>query len=266
MPLPSSGRVPFLHHSSSSLAAWPHSEHTSRTPLRAWQRRQGQELDGLFSNICLLESVGEAWRRVPNALGPATPPGPAAPGLHCSGLRWRRHACFSAAVPDSLSLEVGGRSRPPPTRRPTTGFEAHPLVRRQPIPSTLEPRRKNEYVPRNISFLGATGPEGRITADWPPPPSQYCCPLSTTPTKYRRGAEAKAGGERATSFLGALQQCSPGAQLLHVLLLEKRLHLVSTRHLSPASSSPSPSISPLPCSLHPPRPSGISRIVAKIPS
>lgn len=86
----------------------------------------------------------------------------------------------------------------------------------------------------------------------PPPPSQYCCPLSTTPTKYRRGAEAKAGGERATSFLGALQQCSPGAQLLHVLLLEKRLHLVSTRHLSPASSSPSPSISPLPCSLHPP--------------
>lgn len=110
------------------------------------------------------------------------------------------------------------------------------------------------------------GPEGRITADWPPPPSQYCCPLSTTPTKYRRGAEAKAGGERATSFLGALQQCSPGARLLHVLLLEKRLHLVSTRHLSPASSSPSPSISPLPCSLHPPRPSGISRIVAKIPS
>lgn len=54
MPLPSSGRVPFLHHSSSSLAAWSQSEHTSRTPLRAWQRRQGQELDGLFSNICLL--------------------------------------------------------------------------------------------------------------------------------------------------------------------------------------------------------------------
>lgn len=193
-----------------------------------------------------------AESRMPWALGPATPPGPAAPGLPCSGLRWRRHACFSAAVPDSLSLEVGGRSRPPPTRRPTTGFEAHPLVRRQTIPSTLEPRRKNEYVPRNISFLGATGDRrdgSRLTG---PPPSQYCCPLSTTPTKYRRGAEAKAGGERATSFLGALQQCSPGARLLHVLLLEKRLHLVSTRHLSPASSSPSPSISPLPCSLHPP--------------
>lgn len=166
------------------------------------------------------------------------PRSPAAPGLHCSGLRWRRHACFSTAVPDSLSLEVGGRSRPPPTRRPTrrptTGFKATSSCPKTTAPSTLDPS-SNERIRTPQHFLPGChgGPEGRITADCPPTPTHHypiLLQLSTTPTKYCATSRGRGQGRRgACDVIFWEPSSSPGAQLLRVLLLEKRLHLVSTR-------------------------------------
>lgn len=197
------------------------------------------------------------------------PRSPAAPGLHCSGLRRRRHACFSTAAPDSLSLEVGGRRRPPPTRRPTTGFKATSSCPKTSAPSTLDPRRTNEYAPRNISFLGATGDRrdgSRLTA--PPHPhitTQYCCssPRLQQSTVQRRGAEAKAGGERATSFLGALQL--PRSPAPPRLVVGETTPILSRLDSTSFPSVPVPI--EFPPSLRPSshRPTRISRLVAKIP-
>lgn len=209
---------------------------------------------------CLFESVGEAWRRVPNALGSATPPGPAAPGLHCSGLRWRRHACFSTAVPDSLSLEVGGRSRSSSNPASNHRLRSNILLPEdnRSLDSRTSPKERTR-TPQHFLLGSHGGPEGRITADCHPPTN--IAAASTTPTKYRRGAEAKAGGERATSFLGSLQLPRSPAPPRPVVGETTPSRLDS-------KSFPSVPLSiEFPPSLRPsrPRPTRISRLVAKIP-
>lgn len=158
-------------------------------------------------------------------------------------------------TPCPSKLEAG--VAPPPTRRPTTGFEATSSCPKATAPSTLEPRRKNEYVPRNISFLGATGDRrdgSRLTA---PPQPKYCCRLHDSNKVPSRG---RGQGPRGACDVIFRSPWSPAPPSLVVG--------ETTPSRLDSTSFPSVPVSiEFPSSLRPsrPRPTRISRLVAKIP-
>lgn len=205
-----------------------------------------------------------AESRMPWAL--QLPRSPAAPGLHCSGLRWRRHACFSTAVPDSLSLEVGGRSRPLQPGVQPQASKQHPLVRRQPLPRPSS----NERIRTPQHFLPGChgGPEGRITADCPPTPTHHypiLLQLSTTPTKYCATSRGRGQGRRGACDVIFGSPPAPPEPSSSASCCRRNDSILSRLDSTSFPSVPVPI--EFPPSLRPSshRPTRISRLVAKIP-
>lgn len=227
----------------------------------------------LLQHLLAIE-CGEGLAPSPECPGPCNSPG--APRLQASTVPgYDGGAMLVSPLPSPTpcpsKLEAGAALLQPgvqPGVQPQASKQ-HPLVRRQPLPRPSTPRRTNEYAPRNISFLGATGDRrdgSRLTA--PPHPhitTQYCCssPRLQQSTVQRRGAEAKAGGERATSFFGSPP--APPEPSSSASCCWRNDSILSRLDSTSFPSVPVPI--EFPPSLRPSshRPTRISRLVAKIP-
>lgn len=172
-----------------------------------------------------------------------------------------------------LPVPRSWRQEPPPSSNPASNHpqasKKHPLVRRQPLPRPSTPRRTNEYAPRNISFLGATGDRrdgSRLTA--PPTPTHHypiLLQLSTTPTKYCATSRGRGQGRRGACDVIFGSPPAPPEPSSSASCCWRNDSILSRLDSTSFPSVPVPI--EFPPSLRPSshRPTRISRLVAKIP-
>lgn len=234
-----SGSIPFLHQPSCSPVQFG----TNQPNINVSDDRMGVAKTSrpgtgspLLQHLLALE-CGGGLAPSPECPGPCNAPG--APRLQASTVPgYDGGAMLVSPLPSPTpcpsKLEAGAAALFQPGVQPPTGFKETSSCPKTTAPSTLDPS-SNERIRTPQHFLPGChgGPEGRITADCPPH-THTSLPNIAAALHDSNKVLCNVAGQRPRPA-GSVRRhfwepsSSPGAQLLRVLLLEKRLHLVSTR-------------------------------------